>query len=39
MWIGKENFKLFLLLDDMIVYIESFRESTTTKRKQEKENS
>ena len=29
MWIGKENCKLFLLLDDMIIYIENFRESTT----------
>lgn len=33
MFIGKENFKLFLLLDDMIVYTENSRESTTTKIK------
>lgn len=33
MWIEKENFKLFLLLGDMIVYVENSRESTTTKIK------
>lgn len=29
MWIEKENFKLFLFIDDMIVYVENSRESTT----------
>ena len=29
MWVEKENFKLFLFIDDMIVYVENSRESTT----------